>query len=240
MRRSAIALASAALALSLTACSSAGDGEPTETGETASEAPRAETTSSDAEESDNSGATSAPADELASQEASCTDPYAGAADETDEYVAEFQERTDERDDETLVDLGETVVVEYHDGIQNHNFELTVHSVSKADEFNGHTSEDGCYLVAEIEAKSLDGDYFIAPPYIMRNLRNADGDLIRTVNDELDVVLENEGDGASHGPVVYEISEDDGTGSPFFQFYVGHDGHTVVVRQDQFEPPEDTA
>lgn len=239
MRRNAIVLLSAVLALGLTACSSAPEGDLADEDATMPEASRTETAPPDAEESATS-ATSAPAEDPVAQDVACSDPYAGGADETDEHLAEFRERIADRGDETLLDLGETATVDFHDGIQNHHYELTVHSVYKADEFNGHTSEDGCYLVAEIEAKSLDGDYFISPPYIMRNLRNADGDITRTANDDLDVVLDNEGDGVSHGSVVYEISEEDGTDSPFFRFHVGHDSHTVVVRQDQFESSADTA
>ncbi|GGD24263.1 hypothetical protein GCM10010915_00310 [Microbacterium faecale] len=231
MRHGASMLASAALVLGLAACSSASDGEPGGANEPTSGPSQPATVSPDVEEPD--GSRTDDAEEPVAGDMACADPYTGDTNETDEDVAEFRERIDQRGDETVVDLGETITVDYHDGIQNHHFEFTVHSVTKVDEFNDHAAEEGCFLVAELEAKALSGDYFIAPPYVMKNLRNADGDLIRTANDDLDVVLDNEDDGTSHGPVVYEISEEDGTGSSFFRFDVGHDGHTIVVRQDEF-------
>lgn len=234
MRHGASMLASAALVLGLAACSSAPDGEPSSADEPTFGASQSATASPDnpgIEEPD--GSESEDSEKSSARDVSCADPYTGSADETDEDVAEFQERVDDRDDETLVGLGETIVVDYHDGIQNHEFEFTLHSVTKVDEFNDQVAEDGCYLVAEIAATALNGDYFIAPPYVMKNLRNAEGDIIRTANDDLDVVLDNEDDRTSHGPVVYEISEEDGTDSSFFRFHVGHDGYTVVVRQDEF-------
>lgn len=239
MRHGASMLASAALVLGLVACSSAPGGEPSSADEPTSGASQPATASPEANQLD-TGEPDEPesgdSEESSARDVSCAAPYAGSADETDEDVTEFQERVEDRDDETLVELGETIVVDYHDGIQNHEFEFTLHSVTKVDEFNDQVAEDGCYLVAEISATALNGDYFIEPPYVMRNLRNADGDINRTVNDELDVVLDNEDDGTSHGHVVYEISEEDGTDSSFFRFHVGHDGYTVVVRQDEFQMP----
>ncbi|HLR28468.1 MAG TPA: hypothetical protein VK086_07230 [Ruania sp.] len=237
MRSKFAVIAGVALSFALASCSSGGDGDvesratPVEdTQHSAENAEGAETAAAE-DTAEPQTETSTGTEAEAEVEASCADPYAGEPGETDEKLAEYIDRF--MDDENVHDLGEETVVDYHDGVQNHNFDLTINAVAKTADFEGEEATDGCYLVAQIEAHHHKNDYLLKPPYVMRNVYNADRDVIRTVNDELDVELTKDDDGATHGLVVYEISDKEGTESPFFTFSVGHDDHVVIVRQDEF-------